>query len=143
MQAGQAGLVKEFPAQSGPGEAQEFYANVYNILGDPSLQVYLDTPSEFNFNIAPVYSSEGFLDLSLSSSNGVPVSQAVISIMNDGDILAKGLTDSNGRFISSINVENLTSVEVYSNKGGFVQGHTNVVIEENMSTLVLLSLIHI
>ena len=44
MQAGQAGLVKEFPAQSGPGEAQEFYANVYNILGDPSLQVYLDTP---------------------------------------------------------------------------------------------------
>ena len=137
MQAGQAGLVKEFPAQSGPGEAQEFYANVYNILGDPSLQVYLDTPSEFNFNIAPVYSSEGFFDLSLSSSNGDPVSQAVISIMSDGDILAKGLTDSNGRFISSLNVENLTSVEVYSNKGGFVQGHTNVVIEENMSTLIL------
>ena len=33
MQAGQSGLIKEFPAQSGPGEAQEFYAHVYNILG--------------------------------------------------------------------------------------------------------------
>ena len=60
MQAGQSGLVKEFPAQSGPGEAQEFYANVYNILGDPLLQAYLDTPDEFNFNIQPIYSSEGF-----------------------------------------------------------------------------------
>ena len=117
MQAGQSGLVKEFPAQSGPGEAQEFYANVYNILGDPSLQVYLDTPNEFNFNMDPVYSSEGFFDLSLSSSNGDPVPQAVISIMNDGNMLAKGITDSNGRFISSLNVENLTSVDVYSNKG--------------------------
>ena len=140
MQAGQSGLVKEFPAQSGPGEAQEFYANVYNILGDPSLQVYLDTPNEFNFNMDPVYSSEGFFDLSLSSSNGDPVPQAVISIMNDGNMLAKGITDSNGRFISSLNVENLTSVDVYSNKGGFVQGHTNVVIEESNSSLVLSSI---
>ena len=32
MQAGQYGLTKEFPAQNGPGEAQEFYANVYNCL---------------------------------------------------------------------------------------------------------------
>ena len=40
LMAGQAGLVKEFPNQNEPGEAQEFYFHVYNILGDPSLQVY-------------------------------------------------------------------------------------------------------
>ena len=50
MQAGQSGLNKEFPAQNGAGEAQEFYANVYNILGDPSLQVYIDTPDQFSIS---------------------------------------------------------------------------------------------
>ena len=47
MQAGQYGLTKEFPAQNGPGEAQEFYANVYNILGDPSCRSILTGQSNF------------------------------------------------------------------------------------------------
>ena len=137
MQAGQSGLVKEFPAQSGPGEAQEFYANVYNILGDPSLQVYLDTPDEFNFNIQPIYSSERFLDFSVTSSNGDPVPQTVISIMNNGDILSKGNTDLDGRYITTLEFEDLTDIDIYANKSGFVQGHANVVIGDNSSILTL------
>ena len=137
MQAGQSGLVKEFPAQNGPGEAQEFYSNVYNILGDPSLQVYLDTPEEFNFNIQPIYRSEGFLELQLTSSTEYPVNQAVISVMSNGEILAKGISDHEGRFISSIDVEGLTNLDVYSNKSGFVQGYLNIVIEDNNNDLSL------
>ena len=137
MQAGQSGLVKEFPAQSGPGEAQEFYANVYNILGDPSLQVYLDTPDEFNFNIQPIYSSEGFLELSITSANGEPVSQTVISIMNNGTILSKGMTDYEGRFITTLDIENITDIDVYANRSGFIQGHRNVVIVDSNNSLAL------
>ena len=137
MQAGQSGLVKEFPAQNGPGEAQEFYANVYNILGDPSLQVYIDTPNEFIFDIQPIYQSEGFLDISISSSNNHSVHHAVISVMSDGDLLTKGITDHNGKFLSTLDVNNLSTIDIYSNKGGFVQGHTQIVIEDNNSSLLL------
>ena len=137
MQAGQSGLVKEFPAQNGPGEAQEFYANVYNILGDPSLQVYIDTPSEFNFSTSPVYRSDGFVDISVTSSNGAPVRRAVISIMSNNEIVAKGITNHAGRFIASIDVGNVSSLNVYANKGGFIQGHSQIMIEENNSTLII------
>ena len=137
MQAGQSGLVKEFPAQNGPGEAQEFYANVYNILGDPSLQVYIDTPSEFNFSTSPVYRSDGFVDISVTSSNGAPVRKAVISIMSNNEIVAKGITNHAGRFIASIDVGNVSSLNVYANKGGFIQGHSQIMIEENNSTLII------
>ena len=137
MQAGQSGLVKEFPAQNGPGEAQEFYANVYNILGDPSLQVYIDTPSEFNFSTSPVYRSDGFVDISVASSNGAPVRRAVISIMSNNEIVAKGITNHAGRFIASIDVGNVSSLNIYANKGGFIQGHSQIMIEENNSTLII------
>ena len=137
MQAGQSGLVKEFPAQNGPGEAQEFYANVYNILGDPSLQVYIDTPSEFNFSTSPVYRSDGFVDISVTSSNGAPVRRAVISIMSNNEIVAKGITNNAGRFIASIDVGNVSSLNIYANKGGFIQGHSQIMIEENNSTLII------
>ncbi|MBA65533.1 MAG: hypothetical protein CMG55_07010 [Candidatus Marinimicrobia bacterium] len=137
MQAGQSGLVKEFPAQNGPGEAQEFYANVYNILGDPSLQVYLDTPREFIFNIQPLYNSEGFLEIMVSSSDNQSVDRTVISVMSDGDLLAKGITDHNGRFLTTLNVDGLASLDIYANKGGFIQGHSVVAIENNNSTIII------
>ena len=61
LMAGQFGLVKEFPNQNEPGEAQEFYFHVYNILGDPSLQVYLDTPDSFTINSNDISSSDGYI----------------------------------------------------------------------------------
>ena len=137
MQAGQSGLVKEFPAQNGPGEAQEFYANVYNILGDPSLQVYLDTPDEFNFNVQPITNLDGFIDISVTKLNNQPVNQAVISIMSEGELITKGMTNHLGRFISTINVNDLSSLDIYANKGGFFQGHSSVLIENSNSDLIV------
>ena len=99
MQAGQNGSTKEFPAQSGPGEAQEFYAHVYNILGDPSLSVYLDTPNQFQIMIDQINSNDGAVKLEVLNLSGNPVEDAVISIMVEDDILTKGKTDSDGIFI--------------------------------------------
>ena len=80
MQAGQWGLTKEFPAQSGPGEAQEFYSNVYNILGDPSLQVYLDTPKEFTLTSNSITSTDNFISITVLDPDSSPVKNAVISV---------------------------------------------------------------
>jgi len=135
MQAGQSGLLKEFPAQNGPGEAQEFYAHVYNILGDPSLPVYIDTPGQFTMNVEDIYANDGLVDLTLTNVSGNTVNNAVISIMGDDQLLSKGITDDEGRFLTSIDVYVGMQLEVYANKGGFIQGHTSVVIQPESSDI--------
>lgn len=60
--AGQKGLLKEFPNLAGPGEAQEFYFHVYNIVGDPSLYMHLTEPQEFSIYMNTVYEHNGYLD---------------------------------------------------------------------------------
>ena len=133
MQAGQSGLLKEFPAQNGPGEAQEFYAHVYNILGDPSLPVYIDTPGQFTMNVEDIYANDGLVDLTLTNTSGSTVNYAVISIMDDDQLLSKGITDDEGRFLTSIDVYGGMQLEVYANKGGFIQGHTSIDIQPENS----------
>ena len=137
MQAGQSGLIKEFPAQNGSGEAQEFYAHVYNILGDPSLQVYLDTPDQFNFIIEELSSNDGLLDIRITNSNGFSVSQAVISVMNDGLLIKKGITDYDGRFIATLDVSNIYSLDIYANKSGYIQGHDIANVESGNNDISL------
>ena len=139
MQAGQSGLLTEFPAQNSPGEAQEFYANVYNILGDPSLPVYLKTPNQFTISIENVYQNDGVVDLTLTGIEGNLVENAVISILNgDGDILlGKGLTDASGQFMASIEVEDENHLNIYSNKGGFIQGQATVYLLAGTSDLTI------
>ena len=133
MQAGQSGLFIEFPAQNGADEAQEFYAHVYNILGDPSLQVYLDTPNQFVIDVSDVHANDGFIDLTVTDLSGVLVNNAVVSIMNADEFLVKGMTDNEGRFLSSVKVSGVSQLEVYANKGGFIQGHTSALIQSESS----------
>jgi hypothetical protein len=131
MQAGQSGLNKEFPAQNGAGEAQEFYANVYNILGDPSLQVYIDTPDQFSISSNTISRADNYISIDVENSNGDPVNNAVISIMSGGQLLSKGITDVNGEFAVSTNLSSISSVDIYANKPAFIQGHINATVEEN------------
>ena len=87
MQAGQSGLIKEFPAQNGIGEAQEFYAHVYNILGDPSLSVYVNTPNQFLMEISDISSNDGIIDIIVKDIESNLIENAIISVMSDDEIL--------------------------------------------------------
>ena len=138
MQAGQSGLSKEFPAQNGLGEAQEFYAHVYNILGDPSLQIYIDTPNQFEINVENVDSKNGLVDVTLKDVDGNAIKNAVISVMGNNELLSKGITDVEGKFLCTVDVSGISELEVYANKGGFIQGHNSVVVElENAGLSIL------
>ena len=112
LMAGQSGLVKEFPNQNEPGEAQEFYFHVYNILGDPSLQVYLDTPDVFSFTSNNVSSSDGYVHIRVVSSSGTPVEGAVIAIMSGSQLLSKGITNRDGVYAGNIRVDNITELSL-------------------------------
>ena len=140
MQAGQSGLVREFPAESGPGEAQEFYAHVYNILGDPSLQVYIDTPDRFEIEVQEVHSNDGYVDITVRDVGGHLVSSAVVSIMNNDELLAKGMTHTSGRFMVSVDVDGVYQLEIFANKNGFIQGHASAVVQSPLSDLSITSI---
>ena len=142
LMAGQSGLFNEFPNQNEPGEAQEFYFHVYNILGDPSLQIYLDTPKQFSFDLqqTSISSSDGYVNVNINDLQGNPVPGAVIAIMsNDGDLLCKGITSRNGIYTNNIDSANLSEVTIYANKGGFIQGSHTISISNNQSNQLILN----
>ncbi len=122
MLAGQLGLLREFPDQDGAGEAQEFYFHVYNILGDPSLNIHVKSPDVFTLFETGSDIDAGFIKIHATNSSGNPVPQAVVAIMSGDDLIGKGMTDIDGGFSFNIPAVSGESISVYVNKPGFVQG---------------------
>ncbi|NQV37548.1 MAG: T9SS type A sorting domain-containing protein [Candidatus Marinimicrobia bacterium] len=122
MLAGQMGLLREFPEQNGVGEAQEFYFHVYNILGDPSLNVHITSPDVFTIDASVSDVDAGYINIQSTNSSGIPIQGAVVAVMIGNELIVKGLTDQSGRFIGNVPSAISSDVEVYLNKPGFVQG---------------------
>ncbi len=123
MLAGLLGLYREFPDQNGAGEAQEFYLHVYNILGDPSLDIHLRTPDAFTMVIDDNALSDGFLSCTALAGDGTPVSDAVIAVLQNDELIGKGITDEEGRVVFNLSLDANADLDVYANKNGFIQGH--------------------
>lgn len=126
MLQGLLGLIREFPDQEGPGEAQEFYFHVYNLLGDPSLAIHTGTPDVFTISVDSDDVNGGCLNLEATDSQGQPVDDAVVAVMNGSDLLFKGMTDGSGRFTGNFDVSLAGGVNVYLSKPGFIQGLVNI-----------------
>ena len=137
MNAGLLGLVDEFPNLGGSGEAQEFYFHVYNIVGDPSLSMHLTTPNQFSIINEELSAGDGYLKITVTDENGLAVKDAYVSVISEDSILVKGKTDSDGDFKATISVGDLTSIDVYVNKNGFVQGYSEISVSNYDSSLVL------
>ncbi|MFQ6605107.1 MAG: C25 family cysteine peptidase [Fidelibacterota bacterium] len=123
MLAGQLGLFREFPDQNGAGEAQEFYLHVYNILGDPSLDIHLRTPDTFTMTVDDASLTDGFLSCTVQDGAGNPVADAVIAVLENDELIAKGITDRNGQVAMNLAIPATSSLDIYANKNGFIQGH--------------------
>lgn len=138
MLAGQMGVYEEFPDQDGSEEAQEMYSHVYNLLGDPSLTVHIGTPQEFDVTIEPVSANDGFVVLHILDESGQPVSDAVVALLVNEDLLARGITDQNGEIALSADLTAVSTADVYVNKAGFVQAHSSVDIQAADQAIIIL-----
>ena len=56
------------------------------------MQVYLDTPDTFMMTSNDILSSDGYVNIEVKSSSGDPVENAVIAILNNGEIVSKGIS---------------------------------------------------
>jgi len=123
LMAGQMGLLTEFPQLDGPGESQETYFHVYNILGDPSLNIHLLRPETFTITVDPVNVNDGIVITTVTDSHNQPVPEAVMAVMVGDQLVARGITDVNGQLIAQVSDLSAGDIDIYANKTGFIQGH--------------------
>jgi len=86
-----------FPLETSPDSGSEFYFNAYNLLGDPSLEVWTDVPKNFivnHQNSIPV--GTNYFSVQVLNSSSQPVKGAMVSLYKKNDTKEIGFTDING-----------------------------------------------
>ena len=136
MLAGQMGLFTEFPQENAPGESQDKYFNVYNVLGDPSLTVFTGTPDQFSMDVSQVSANDNYVEIQLKNSNGHVVPDAVIAILSGGELLMRGRSDAEGRAYFTLDTL-VSNLDVYANRADFIQGHEAVTVQSSDQDIIL------
>ncbi len=120
---------------SSPSNAQNF-AMMGNLMGDPTLEVFVGIPGEFSVDM-PVSIPVGLslLDIAVTSS-GAPIEGACVTISQGSTIISRGYTDAEGNVIMIL-PETMVEGEgvVTISKHDFKPLQQTIVIE-NTGTLV-------
>lgn len=97
---GKMELYNNFPNNHAWGNAlnsDQFYFYVYNLLGDPGLQILTDIPKNFELLHAPEIScSANFIEVQVSNVEE-DLSEFIIAITSEDSLIATGITDETGR----------------------------------------------
>ena len=86
-----------FPLETSPDSGSEFYFNAYNLLGDPSLEVWTDVPKNFVVNhqtTIPV--GTNYFSVQVLNSSSQPVKGAMVSLYKKNDTKEIDFTDIYG-----------------------------------------------
>jgi len=107
-------LLRQFPGRTSPYDSSGcvFYFYVYNILGDPSLEIWSDVPRDISVDVPealPVGSS--YITVTVSSG-GAPVEGAYVNLVKDDEVYAGGLTDENGTFCAPVETQTPGTLQV-------------------------------
>ena len=84
---------------SNPGDATDTFISWTNLIGDPALHLWTDTPSDFSVTY-PLSINQGTTSMNIvvEDSNGIPVKDAIVTILQgDDDIFLSKRTTSNGQ----------------------------------------------
>ncbi|MBC8376403.1 MAG: hypothetical protein H8E26_10190 [FCB group bacterium] len=77
-------------------QTAEFYHHVYNLLGDPGMQMWTAVPQLLNVVHADTLSSaQNSIGITVHSDDGSPISEAYVSLFNDDNAIG-AYSDANG-----------------------------------------------
>jgi len=89
-------LWRSYPSKRGSNDIAEFYFHIYNILGDPELNLYLEVPDLLEVNFPDeIFIGETHIPF-LVRTNGRPVKNAMVNLRKDRETDISVLTDSRG-----------------------------------------------
>ncbi len=99
MLRGKMELYNNYPYCHGWGgslDSDQFYFYVYNLLGDPTLEIWTDVPKDCELLISSeIPAGQNYLEVSVSSEDN-EIEGFRITIITDEGLLAAGLTNING-----------------------------------------------
>ena len=115
--------------------SDQFYFYVYNLLGDPGLQVWTTTPESVSFDFeAEINSAANYLSINISDPiiDGLDF---IIAITNEDSLITTGLTNAGG--IANIPIDLPTGTySITASKYGYIpQTETFQVIDQNIVAL--------
>ena len=102
LHAGKQSLIQEFGRDfevSGAGgtvNLSEFYHHVYGVLGDPSISMWTGIPKEFQYTVPASISLPDANSVIVMDEEGQTLQDVVGAILFGNELIAKGITDSNG-----------------------------------------------
>ncbi|MEO0122693.1 MAG: C25 family cysteine peptidase [candidate division WOR-3 bacterium] len=86
-----------FPLETSPDSGSEFYFNAYNLLGDPSLEVWTDVPRSFIVNHQPTIPvGTNQFSVQVLNSSSQPVEGAMVSLYKKNETKEVEFTGANG-----------------------------------------------
>lgn len=95
--SGKMELFRSFPLSQEELGWVEFYFHVYNILGDPSLQIWKDTPKTLTVDSPEtIYYGTTSISVNVFDENELPLENALVSIIYPDSLITTTYTDKNG-----------------------------------------------
>ncbi len=107
MLRGKMALYNNYPnnhAWGGSEDSDQFYFYVYNLLGDPGLPVWTDTPKQISMTYpSQINEHQNYIEVEVD----VPEDKAdfVITITEDDQLIARGITDELGECTLNADLE--------------------------------------
>lgn len=100
---GKMELYLNFPLETSPESGSEFYFNAYNLLGDPSLEIWTDVPRPLLVShpgTLPAGTNQ--LTVTVLDGSSQPVASALVCLYKRGETKIVGRTDAAGQATLSI-----------------------------------------
>jgi hypothetical protein len=102
---GKMELYNSYPNEQGSGDNAEFYFHVYNLLGDPELDVRTTLPTTLSATHASSLSvGASYLDVTTRNSSGGIVPHAQVTLYKAGETHVTGVSGSDGTITLPVNL---------------------------------------
>jgi hypothetical protein len=135
---GKMELYNNFPNNHAWGSAlnsDQFYFYVYNLLGDPGLQILTDVPKEIELihnNEIPF--SDNFIEVQIEIAEE-DLSEFTIAITSEDSLVATGTTDANGIAIIPIDLP-VDNYEITASKYCYIPITNNLEVTSNANLIL-------
>ena len=118
---GKMELYNNFPhnhAWGGSEDSDQFYFYVYNLLGDPGLQVWTDTPKQIELTCpSQINEHQNYIDALIDVNE--EKSGFVVTVVDGAQLLGRGISDENGNVTLDIDLEP-GSYQITASKYGYL-----------------------
>ncbi|MFH1862149.1 MAG: C25 family cysteine peptidase, partial [bacterium] len=121
-----------FPENTGTGDYSEFYFHVYNILGDPELAIWTDTPDTITL-IVPTQIQPGQqqIEATVTKMDGSPLGGAYVAFFKADEILTGGVTGGDGKVAVWLDTDSAGTITVTASQQNCLPQQASLLVIAN------------